>query len=360
MRSINNSAIAILLFSTAAAAQLPVAELATPPADARVFTIMSIAGKHGTASVWTVTDGTQMGRISLKLRGQVWDEDEATKLGADGAIADYRLRGTSPSGDVGETFSIAGGTATWKSPFDSGTAPYSSSSYYLPAGWSIRADNLPIEWLVANPGHEVALLPGGKAHVEKLTSLTVGQGVARQAVTAWAVVGIAGTPFPAWTDAKGKVFALVGGVTTIRAGYEDAQPALEKAQDVALAARSPILARKLATVPAKPVAFVDVRAFVDGSHFAEHQTVVVDRGRIVAVVPVTDVKVPAGAKIVHGAGKTLIPGLWDCHMHVSDDYTGPSALSLGVTSVRDPGNIVELTKPRRERRAKGNLLFPHV
>ena len=47
-------------------------------------------------------------------------------------------------------------------------------------------------------------------------------------------------------------------------------------------------------------------------------------------------------------------------MHVSDDYTGPSELSLGVTSVRDPGNIVALTKARRERRARGNLLFPHV
>ena len=360
MRFLHGVSIAILLVSTTAAAQVPVAELATPPSDARQFTIMSVAGKHGTASTWTAPDGTLMGRMSLNLRGQVWEEDEATKLGADGAIADYRLRGSSPNGDVGETFSIAGGTATWKSPFDGGTAPYTSTAYYLPAGWSIKAGELPIEWLVANPGRDVALLPGGRAQIEKLTTLTVGQGAARQAVTAWAVVGVAGTPFPVWTDAKGKVFAWVGGLTTIRAGYEDAQPALEKAQDVALAARSPILARKLATVPSTPVAFVDVRAFVDGSRFAEHQTVVVNRGRIVAVGPVADVRVPSGAKVFPGAGKTLVPGLWDCHTHVSDDYTGPSELSLGVTSVRDPGNIVALTKARRERRAMGKLLFPHV
>jgi hypothetical protein len=47
-------------------------------------------------------------------------------------------------------------------------------------------------------------------------------------------------------------------------------------------------------------------------------------------------------------------------MHVSDDYSGPSELSLGVTSLRDPGNNVTLTQARRERRAKGQLLFPHV
>jgi imidazolonepropionase-like amidohydrolase len=47
-------------------------------------------------------------------------------------------------------------------------------------------------------------------------------------------------------------------------------------------------------------------------------------------------------------------------MHVGDDYTGPNELALGVTSVRDPGNVVALTKARRERRAAGRLLMPHV
>jgi len=55
-----------------------------------------------------------------------------------------------------------------------------------------------------------------------------------------------------------------------------------------------------------------------------------------------------------------VPGLWDCHMHVGDDYTGPQELSLGVTSVRDPGNNDKLTIDRRTRAAEGKLLFPHV
>ncbi|MEO5687520.1 MAG: amidohydrolase family protein [Burkholderiaceae bacterium] len=360
MRAFRHVAAAIVLVTTGAGAQVPVAELVTPPPDARVFTIMSIAGKHGSASQWTMPDGTLMGRVSINLRGQVWEEDEAIKLGADGAISDYRLRGTSPSGDVGETFSVAGGTATWTSPIDGGSAPYPSFALYSPAGWSIKAGDLPIEWMVAHRGREVALLPGGTARLEKLTMLSVGHGARRQAVTAWAVIGLGGTPFPVWTDAKGKVFAWVGGLTTIQAGYEDAQPALEKAQDVAMSARSPKLARTLASVPAGAVVFEDVRAFVDGTRFAEHQTVVVRNGKIVAVGPVGSVAAPPGAKVFLGDGMTLVPGLWDCHMHVSDDYTGPSELALGVTSVRDPGNIQSLTQARRDRRAAGKLLFPHV
>jgi len=47
-------------------------------------------------------------------------------------------------------------------------------------------------------------------------------------------------------------------------------------------------------------------------------------------------------------------------MHVGGDSTGPQELSLGVTSVRDPGNNDALTIDRRTRAAAGQLLFPHV
>src|SRR5438874_12689604 len=50
----------------------------------------------------------------------------------------------------------------------------------------------------------------------------------------------------------------------------------------------------------------------------------------------------------------------DCHMHGGDDYTALQELSLGITSVRDPGNDDTRTIDRRERSAKGDLLFPHV
>jgi imidazolonepropionase-like amidohydrolase len=88
--------------------------------------------------------------------------------------------------------------------------------------------------------------------------------------------------------------------------------------------------------------------------------VVVDKGVIVAVGPAAHTHAPAGARVIDGHGMTLVPGLWDCHMHVGDDYTGLQELSLGVTSVRDPGNNDELTVERRSRVAAGKLLFPNV
>ena len=90
-------------------------------------------------------------------------------------------------------------------------------------------------------------------------------------------------------------------------------------------------------------------------------TVIVDKGRIVAVGPAKSAKVPAGAQVIDGRGKTLMPGLWDCHMHIANDYTGLQELSMGVTSVRDPGNDDSADASTAARAPpSGELLMPNV
>jgi len=128
-----------------------------------------------------------------------------------------------------------------------------------------------------------------------------------------------------------------------------------------MAAQAPALLKSLVTVPAGPVAFSGVRLFdAEGVRFVADQTVVVDKGIITASGAAGSVIVPAGAQVIDGSGKTLVPGLWDCHMHVGDDYTGLQELSMGVTSIRDPGNDDVRTIDRRTRAAAGSLLMPHV
>lgn len=341
-------------------AQVPADQLARPPADAKRYVIMSTAGKHGEASEWTAPDGTRWARASLVLRGQVWEIDEAVKLGPDGMVERYAARGVSPQGDVAESFAVAGGKAEWKSPIDKGSAPYASPAIYYPAGpGSLTFEHL-VEKLIASPDKSVALLPGGRAKIEPLTKARIGAGDKARTLIGYAVTGITNSSIPVWATEDGKFFASIGFLSTIPVGYEDAQPVLEKAQDEALAARSPALARRFLKPPEGPVAFTNVRAFVDGGRFAEDQTIVVDKGRIVAVGPATSTRPPAGARLIDGRGKTLVPGLWDAHMHFGDDSSGPMLLSLGITSARDPGNVTALTLARRERRAKGDLLSPRV
>jgi imidazolonepropionase-like amidohydrolase len=355
--------IALWGLHVATLAQVPTSELLKPPADARHMVIESTGGKHGDSYGWTSADGTRMGRESMNMRGQVWEIDYTGKPSADGMPATMTVRGVTPQGDAGETFAVSEGEAHWKSPIDSGKTPYSSPAFYLAQGGPMDVTAWLLEQLLASPGHSMTLLPGGQAHAEKLTSLEIvsDKGSEKTTVDLWALTGINTSPIPIWADAKGKFFGLTQGVAWLPETYSGQQAVMEKAQAAAMAAQAPILAQKLTQVPRGPVAFTHVRLFdADGVRFLADQTVVVDKGIITAVGPGASTPVPAGATIIAGAGKTLVPGLWDCHMHVGDDYTGVQELSLGVTSVRDPGNDDTLTIDRRTRRAAGLLLFPHV
>jgi len=342
-------------------AQVPAAELAKPPSDAQKFTVLSTAGTHGKSAIWTAPDGGKMSRESILLRGQVWELDQSVRLGGDGMPSALIVRGLTPQGDAAESFAVTSGTATWKSPVDSGNHAYSSAAFYVAEGGTFSGGlQLLIEALLHSSDKSIALLPGGRARAERLTELAVGSGPTKKTVTAWAVTGLSPSPFAVWTTSDDRFFGVVGGLAILPVGYEDDLKSLDKAQDDALAARSPALVKALLKTPSGPVVFTHVRAFIDGTHFADDETVVVEKGLITQVGPATSTSAPKDAQVLDGAGKTLVPGLWDSHMHVGDDFSGPFLLALGITSARDPGNNNDLTIARAKRRAAGQLLSPKV
>lgn len=71
--------------------------------------------------------------------------------------------------------------------------------------------------------------------------------------------------------------------------------------------------------PTSPTAFTGAR-LIDGTTRAalDNATILVREGRIVAAGPAADVPVPAGARRVSLAGKTVIPGLVNAHGHVGN------------------------------------------
>jgi len=94
----------------------------------------------------------------------------------------------------------------------------------------------------------------------------------------------------------------------------------------------------------------------------DHTVLARDR-RIVAEGPAGSTPVPAGALIIDGRGKFLIPGLWDMHVHTTMPG-GRDVLPLypgnGVTGVRDMGgDWSQITSWRREI-ADGTLLGPRI
>jgi imidazolonepropionase-like amidohydrolase len=351
----------VFTLTSAALAQTPAADLAKPPANATHYIVQSTGGKHGESWRWTGADGSRMGRESINLRGQVFELDSSGKAGADGMPSSVVVRGVTPQGDAAETFTIAGGKASWKSPVDAGAADSAKAAFYVTQGGPIDMTAWLFERLLASPTKTLPMLPGGLARAEKLTTITVGEGATKKEVTAWAVTGVANFPVPVWADADNKFFGFSFFLSWLPEAYANEHVRITEAQSKALAAQAPALAKSLVKVPRGAVAFTNVQVYdSEAKVFLPDQTVIVEKGLVAAVFPSKEAKVPAGAQIIDGRGKTLLPGLWDCHMHVSNDYTGVQELSMGVTSIRDPGNDDSQTIDRRSRAAAGELLFPHV
>lgn len=115
------------------------------------------------------------------------------------------------------------------------------------------------------------------------------------------------------------------------------------------------------------VAFVGVDvAPMDAERVLPDQTVLVRDGVIAAVGPSSDVRVPEGARVVEGAGRTLLPGFAEMHGHLPYPGSAMKAedtlflyVANGVTLVRGmQGDATQLEL--RARIAAGDLVGPRL
>jgi imidazolonepropionase-like amidohydrolase len=113
-----------------------------------------------------------------------------------------------------------------------------------------------------------------------------------------------------------------------------------------------------------PLAFTHVTV-VDGrsAEPRRDRTVVVHGTRIVAEAPADAAPLPAGARVVDGRGKFLVPGLWDMHVHTVVP-AGREVLALyvasGVTGVRDMAGVWDTLVAWRREIARGALVGPRI
>ena len=123
-----------------------------------------------------------------------------------------------------------------------------------------------------------------------------------------------------------------------------------------------------ADVPSGAIAFVGARIVtMDGANVIENGTVVVEGNRITAVG--RNAAIPAGAKRIDVAGKTIMPGIIDVHGHIGGEGDGILAqaswpleanLAFGVTTTHDPSNDTETVFSNAELIRAGTKLGPRV
>jgi imidazolonepropionase-like amidohydrolase len=117
-----------------------------------------------------------------------------------------------------------------------------------------------------------------------------------------------------------------------------------------------------------------------GSRPIRNSVVIIEGERIKAIGQVVSLQIPAGAEVISTEGMTVLPGLWDMHVHLMinghSDYTHWDAtyppqmesvimpasarqlLMAGITSARDLGGPLKASLAVRERVRKGEIPGP--
>jgi hypothetical protein len=91
----------------------------------------------------------------------------------------------------------------------------------------------------------------------------------------------------------------------------------------------------------------------------EDQTVVIEGERIVQAGASASIQPPKDAERIDGRGKTLLPGLFDMHVH-AQPLDGLLNIASGVTSVRDMGNSIEELQSLQTQWQSGVAIGPRV
>jgi hypothetical protein len=82
------------------------------------------------------------------------------------------------------------------------------------------------------------------------------------------------------------------------------------------------------------LAFADIEVVpMDRDQVLHAQTVLIERGVITKLGDAASTPIPAGATVIDGHGRFLVPGLADMHVHLYDAEGFPSYLAYGVTTV---------------------------
>lgn len=141
-------------------------------------------------------------------------------------------------------------------------------------------------------------------------------------------------------------------------GYEAPETGVDLSIEVAAAKATGVVA----LTGAKIITMAD-----DEGGVIDNGTIVIRDNRIDAVG--ADAAVPAGAKIIDVAGKTIIPGLIDAHAHGpygTDDiipqqnWSVMAHLALGVTTIHDPSNPASHVFAAGEYARAGEILGPRI
>lgn len=337
---------------------------ALPAAAATRYDIIFAGNVSGQQTTSVARDGSLSTTLSYRNNGRGPDLEERIVVAPDGTLGSYRVTGTSTFGSkIDESFSRRGDRVVWRSSADRGDRRVEGAAMYLPVDSSFEANAVIARALLAAPGGRLAALPSGELSIERLAATTLEHGDEKRAVALYAIHGVSTQPSFVWLtdDDQRRFFAFVypGYMLVAPSGWSEPAAALDALQKDAEAKLLEALATRLAHRYGDELVIRNARVFDTGTGaLTAPQDVYVHDGRIAALYPAGS-QASAPMPSIDAAGRALLPGLYDMHVH-DDAWNGLLHLAGGVTTVRDMGNDNRTLRELAQKSEAGRIAAPRI
>jgi len=342
-------------------AQSAVPELPSDiPGTAERYSVMIMGNLVGQQAVWTAPDGELHIFYQFNDRGRGAKTTSIIRMDANGLPISEKIEGNDYyKSPVHESYTLESRIASWKNTHEEGKKTLTGPAVYVAIDGAPAELGILAQAALHNRG-KIALLPEGEAKVDRVTELTLEASGQKKHVVLYAITGLDFSPSYVWLDDRRSFFAsVIPWNTVIPEAWQASVKSLQAAQNEAVDARSAELAGKLAHPAPNGIVFTHVNVFdAQSAEILKDQSVVVVGNRIRGG-PASQVAAPAGALVIDGAGKTLLPGLWDMHAHVGEN-DGLLNLAAGVTTVRDLANDTDSLLARRKRIEQGKEIGTRI
>jgi imidazolonepropionase-like amidohydrolase len=308
-------------------------------------------------------DGKITNESFVHWNNREWTVNSELQLDANGRIESQKITGISPFKSViDEYYTYEDGVASWGTPGESGSATTDEPAFYLAnEGITFGAAGALVKAAVNSIDSSIDLFPNGRARVEKVRDVTVDTPDGEQLVSLFAIHGIGFTPSYLWFDEKLDVVSFDGGgyLGMVPEGWDvSVLNELSSIQSDADGEYITELASDLATRTDGAVIFenVNVVDVVNGELLVGRHVLVADGViRQISADPIED----AAAMRIDGAGRSLMPGLWDMHAHFSLS-DGVLNIAGGITNVRNIGGVHEKTMELTAKHDSGEVIGPNT
>lgn len=352
---------ALALTLASAAGAVPAASTAPDTPEIR-YTVLLAGNRAGSAVTTPLSDHEWRYTYAFNDRGRGSSIASHAVVDEHGVPLLFETTGVDYfKNPVDERFERTGMKAVWRNASEHGEQVLTGPAFFSTLNGPPQETELLARALLQSPDHGIDLLPNGHETIEKLGTLTVKAGAKTETIHLYAMSGSGFEPGYLWLDSQNRLFASASNWSgIIREGWEDAVPEIAKAQDARKAERTKAIAQRLSRHPHGPLVFVHARLLDPARGLVRPGTTVVISGdRITAVGDDGQVAIPAGAETVDAHGRTLMPGLWDMHVHLATLH-GLFHLAAGVTTVRDMANDTDFLLDMRRGVDAGEILGPHI